>query len=553
MPSPGIMRFGLIGALSLAILPGLARPIQAQDQSVQVREELGRVQFPISCRPESQAQFERGASFLHSFRWKEADKEFREIAVRDSTCAMAEWGLAMALRGNPFLGEPPEANLREAWSLLSSATNLEAVTPREREYLEAVTVYFRNAGQHDHGARSLIYEVKMRELTQRYPDDLEARVFYARAVAANAIATDTTLERRVEIGAELDSLLASHPAHPGIAHYLIHIYDHPALAHRGLDAAHRFARSAPQTDHARHIPSHIYTRLGMWDEVIEANTFSLEVSREGVDSTEEAEEINDLRVHALDFLVYAYLQQGRDNDARKVVKELARLQERAPDARLLEPAHHVLAAVPARYALERRDWAGAATLPEPEASGSPSAQAVTRFARALGAARNRDLETTRAEFEKLLAVERSMPNTRGPWRRRTEAQRLAISAWVAFAQGDTTSALLLAAEAADREDSLEFHPALPPPVVPTRELLGDLLIEMWRYEDAGAEYEAVLQSAPNRARSLFGAAWSAQLLGEHESAADWFMRYLTLTQKGDGDRPEVVVAEAYVRRYARRQ
>lgn len=545
MPSPGTTGLGLMGVLSLAILPGATKSIRAQ-------EETGAVQFQISCGPESQARFDRGATLLHFFQWEEAGEVFREIVARDSTCVIAEWGLAMALRGNPFSGEPSKANLREAWSFLSDTTDLDATTPRERGYLEALSAYFRNHDHLDHRARSLTHEVKMRELTQRYPDDLEAKVWYARAAVTNAIISDATLERRTEIGTLLEALLAEHPAHPGISHYLIHAYDHPDLAHRGLDAARRFTRIAPPAHPARHIPSYIFARLGLWDDVIEADLSSLETSHDVPDSAG-AEVVPGSRFEVLDFLTYAYLQQGRDEEARKAVKAATRLRASTPDSSLAEPARYARATVSVRYALERRDWAGAANLKVLEDSEFPPAEAVTRFARALGAARHGDLETTRAEFERLLAIERSLPATQAHWRRRIEAQRLAVSAWASLAEGDTTNAAVLAAEAADREDSIGIHPGTPGPAVPARELLGDVLLEMGRYEDARTAYGAALRVAPNRARSLFGSAWAAQLLGDHDAAADWFKRYVTLTNKGDGDRPELAVAEAYVQGYARRR
>jgi tetratricopeptide (TPR) repeat protein len=495
--------------------------------------------------------FEQGVVLLHAFAWEEATQAFRNVAERDGSCLMAYWGLAMTLRLDPFGADAPQDNLRQGWAAVGEALGLDAGTPRERDYLEAIAAYYRDFDQLDHRARSLTYEVKMRELAQRYPDDLEATVFHARAAAVNAIAVDTTLERRREIGRMLDSLFEAHPEHPGIPHYIIKVYDTPELAHLGLDAARRYGVMVPTASHAQHIASHIFAHLGMWDETVAANLTAIRDSQR-LEVAADSVGRRVVRLHAMDYLIYAYLQQGRDSEARAFVRHAHSLDRESQSDRSAA-WQRARAAVPARYALERHDWVAAAALAVHAGEEVPSAEAITRFARALGAVREGDLETTRAEFDALLALERSLPPSQALWRRTIEAQRLAVSAWVALAEGDTTNALLLAAEAADRQEGIREDLGLPGQIVPTRELQADLLVEISRFEDAGAAYEAVLQRAPNRARSIFGAAWAAQLAGDHDAAADWYRRFLTLMAKGDGDRPELTVAEAYVRGYAQKQ
>ena len=536
---PPVTRSTVSLCLAIPLMIG-SLAAQSEESSLQPTQLAPRVDFSTSCAPSAQPLVEQGVAALHTFQFTGADSAFVQLAARDSTCLFAAWGRAMVLRADPYAGVPSDSSLQAGWSLLAEAIDHSSGTSRERDYLDALITFFRDFDKLDHRARALTYEVKMRDLAQRYPSDLEAQVLWLQAASANASFGDSTLERRRIIGTALQTLQAQHPEHPGIVHYLTRVYDHPELASLGVDAARRFATIAPGAFTAQHLPSHLYRRGGEWNDVVRANLAALDVAVHAKDS-----------VHVKDFLVYAYLQYGADEEARSIAKQSLTSSQSTSDSpsALTGIEQYALASIPVRYALERRDWALAAMLPLPTSDVSGPAEAMTHFARALGSARTGDLEVTRAEFEQLLAVERTLPEN-GDWRRVTEARRLAVSAWVALAEGDTTNALLLAAEAADREDQVESDPEVPGPVASTRELLGDLLVEVGRYDDARAAYQVVLEQQPNRARSVFGAAWAAQLAGDHEEAAEGYRRFLALMEDGNGDRPELAVAKAYVQAYA---
>lgn len=538
-----------LSAFAIACCLAFASAVSAQEPAPTAipGDQLGRVTLETSCAPAAQARLPGAVALLHSFWWERAEQAFQQVAETDSSCVMALWGLAMTLRLNPFAGAPPEENLRRGWALLQRAAIMRTGTPRERGYLEAIAGFYRDFDQLEHHTRMLTHEVKMRELASRYPDDVEATVFYALAAAANAPKNDSTYERHQEIGALLDTLLRRYPDHPGIAHYLIHIYDSPELAHLGLDAARRYAQIAPAAYHALHMPSHIFVRLGMWDETIGSNLASAAVAR-SLEEQDEANGIHHARLHAMDYLAYAYLQRGHDTEARALAHEAHRVDSVAPGGQAIGAAY-ALAAIPARYALERRDWAQAAKLPVRPSPDFPFAEAIGRFARGIGAARLGDLQGARSELNALQAVERKLGGD-AYWADLAKSQRLALSAWVAFAEGDTTNALLFAAEAADLEVAADKHPVTPGLITSARELQADLFVEFARYEDAYNAYTATLEREPNRARSVFGAAWAAQLAGEHAAAADWYARYVALMETATGDRPEVAVAKAYVKGYA---
>lgn len=538
MVSP-VTRSAVSLALAIPLMIG-SLAAQSEESSLQSSHFAPRVVFSTSCAPDAQPLLEQGVAALHTFQFAVADSAFVQVADRDSTCLIAAWGRAMVLRADPYVGVSSDSSLQAGWSLLAEEINRSSGTSRERDYLDALIAFFRDFDKLDHQTRALTYEVKMRDLAQRYPGDLEAQVLWLQAASANASFGDSTLERRRVIGTGLQSLHAEHPEHPGIVHYLTRVYDHPELASLGVEAARQFATIASGAFTAQHLPSHLYRRVGKWNEVVQANLAALDVAVHSKDS-----------VHAKDFLVYAYLQYGDDEEARSIAKKSLTSSQSTSDAQsvLTGIDRYALAAIPVRYALERRDWALAAVLPPPTSDATGPAEAMTHFARALGAARTGDVEVTRTEFEQLLAVERSLPEN-GDWRRITQARRLAVSAWVALAEGDTTNALLLAAEAADREDGVETDPEVPGPIASARELLGDLLVEVGRYDDARVAYQVVLEQQPNRARSVFGAAWAAQLAGDHEEAADGYRRFLALMEDGNGDRPELAVAKAYVQAYA---
>jgi tetratricopeptide (TPR) repeat protein len=500
-------RWVLLGAIGAAGLSTLAAErLFAQHEHGPAGpggEVVGRVVFHVSCRPATQPRFERAVALLHSFWYEEADTAFAAIVATDSLCGMGYWGLAMTAL-HPLWTPPNGLAAERGLAAADQAVSLTGGV--EREYAEAIATYYRDYATVDHRIRLLAYERAMERLVRRHPGDEEARAFYALALIANGQldTRDTTLARQRRAGAILEALLQRHPDHPGMAHYLIHAYDSPRLAARATAAADRYARIAPSVPHALHMPSHVYTRLGRWDASIAANLRSIGAARR-YEAAEHPGAMWDQRAHALDYLAYAYLQLGRDSAARGVVAEAAAATEAFPPGSLT--TDYALAAIPARYALERGRWADAATLAVRPAPSWPAAEAITHFARALGAARTARPDVAAAEVDTLGAIERMLADTGGAqayWSVGVKIQRMAADAWVALARGDTTRAIDEAAGAADLEDRTPLHPVSPGPVLPARELDGDLLLAIGRPAEAQRAYQRSLARQPNRLRSIAG-------------------------------------------------
>lgn len=528
-PAPQTVR-ALIPALTFALL-GLASSVYAQEhrQGPETGEKLGKVEFPVSCSAEARSAFERGAALLHSFFFEQADAAFDAVLAADPRCAMAYWGKAVGRMGNPFAGPPSAAASRAGLADVETGLALNP-TERERGYLEAIATLYREYDKTDARTRRFAYEEAMRRLAERHPDDVEARIFYALIVIANAPPTDQTYERQMRAAKILEPLFRERPDHPGLAHYLIHAYDAPPIARGGLDAALRYASIAPSAPHALHMPSHIFTRLGMWDESIETNRRSADVER-----------APGRKAHPMDYMVYAYLQTGRDEAARRAVAEAARLADEVQGV-----IAYNFVAMPARYALERGRWAEAAGLEVKGALNTP-AEAVTRFARGIGGARSGDANAARAEAGALARIRDALrAGGERDWAERVEAQRLAVEAWIARAEGRAEDALRRAEAAAAIEDQVEKHPVTPGPILPARELQGDLLLELGRPTEAVKAYEAALLREPNRARTLFGAARAAELAGRTEHAVRRYGEWLALMAKGDGTRPELAHAREFL-------
>ncbi|HEY8256622.1 MAG TPA: hypothetical protein VIG08_03110 [Gemmatimonadales bacterium] len=467
--------------------------------------QLGRVSFPTSCAPSVRQSFERSVALLHSFWYEQAGRGFKEVGAADSTCAMARWGEAMSLL-HPLWTPPSAADNEAGLQSARRAVALSREGSRERAYADAIAAYYTDYATVDAKDRLLGYERAMASLVERFPSDEEGRIFYALALIANGQndSRDTTLTRQRQAGEILEPLFRRHPQHPGLAHYLIHAYDSPALARRGIQAAGRYALIAPSVPHAQHMPSHIYVRVGRWDDVIAANRRSAE-SAAAFERQKGTTVMWDQRAHAFDYLVYAYLQEKRAADALAVVNEVSRVTEVFPAGALT--SDYALAAIPARYALERDDWAAAETLTVRPAPVWRAAEALTRFARAIGASRSGHLAAARAETDSLSTIESALAKAGGPqtyWSGQVRIQRMAAASWVAFAAGDTTAALSGALAAADLEDHTEKHPVTPGAVLPARELYGDLLMLSGRQDDARHAYQACLVRQPGRARSLAG-------------------------------------------------
>jgi len=524
-------------ALSVLVLAGAA-VASAHDG-----EKLGTVHFPVSCAPAVQADFERAVALLHSFWYEEALKAFTAVTTADPSCAMGYWGVAMSVY-YPLWQPPSPAMLQKGSAALEKTRGLTA-TPREKDYIGAIETYYRDNDKLDHRTRALAYEKAMEQVSQRYPDDREAAVFYALALNATAAPTDKTYANQLKAGAILNKVFAERPDHPGVAHYIIHSYDYPPLASRGLMAARGYAKTAPSVPHAQHMPSHIFTRLGLWQESIDSNRASASAgnayyAKLGKDT------VWDQTLHALDYVVYAYLQTGQDTQARAVLEELSAMQKAEPESFV---AAYAYAAIPARVALEQHRWSEAATL-NPASKPFPWerfawAEAITTFARAVGAARSGDAAKARAEVQKLDGYRITLVAAKQTyWAEQVNIQQQAAAAWAARAEGKNDEALKLMRAAADLEDSTEKHPVTPAPVVPARELLGEMLLDLNQPAQALVEFEASATREPNRFNGLFGAARAAELSGNRAKAKTLYATLVAMCDRADGDRPELRQAKA---------
>lgn len=515
----------------VAVLAALAAPRSSRAQDHVHVEELGTVSFPASCSAEAQALMHRAVAMLHSFWFPEARATFEAAAAADSGCGIAYWGVAMTHFGNPMAGGSGPQGQAAGWEAAQRAARMGARSERDRAYIDAALVLFRDYATRSNRERMVAYEEALGGIVQSHPDDVEAKIFHGIFVVATASPTDLTFAQQQRAAEALVDLYARHPRHPGLAHYIIHAFDSPPLARHALEAARRYADIAPAAPHALHMPSHIFTRLGYWDESIASNRRSADL-----------EPTPGGKSHPLDYLVYAYLQQGRDDMALAAMREIAGSTRGEYIAGTLG-GYNALA-MPARHALERDDWAAAGAL-EVIPTAAP-AEAVTRFARALGAARS---GRTAAAREELLALERLLAELRQQndayWALVVEAQRLAVSAWVAHGEGRHAEALELARRAADQEEQVEKHPVTPGPLIPARELLGDILMVHRQPAEALAAYERTLEREPNRARTLAGAARAARAAGQDERARRYYQALIELMDPASA-RPELAEARRFV-------
>ncbi len=541
------IRLALVASLGLAWVT-TARG-QEHEHAGPAPQQLGRVSFPTACAAAVQPGFERGVALLHSFWYEEAVQAFTDVVKADSTCAMGYWGWALSL-WHPLWTPPSPADLATGLAAAERAVRLTQQGSRERAYAGAVASYYRDYDKLDFRTRLVAYEQAMEQVVARNPQDEEAKAFYALALIAVGYATpqDTALSRQAKAGQILEPLFQKNPNHPGLAHYLIHAYDFPRFASRAEQAADDYARIAPSVPHANHMPSHIYTRLGQWDESIVSNLRSADAARR-FEEQQHLGALWDQRGHAMDYLEYAYLQEGRDREAREVAETAAGVTAVFPPNSLTND--YALAAIPARYALERGQWGEAVALVVRPAPGWRGTEAITHFAHAIGAARAGDAVRAAAEIDTLSQLETALTAAGGPqgqWAVQATIQRLAAQAWLARASGRNDEATRLASAAADLDDVTDKHPVTPGAVLPARELEADLLLELGKPAEALKAYEASLRRAPGRARSLFGAARAAELAGDQAAARRWYQRLLEVTAKGDGTRPEVEVAKKAVAR-----
>ena len=551
------------GAPFLAVLIGGLVALGAETSVVPEPGDLrtaGSVDFPVSCASTARAEFIRGVALLHSFFYEEARRIFTSVAEKDPTCAMAQWGIAMTW-WHPIWTPPTPDEMSAGKAAIEKAMGMIAGTERERGFIQALNVYYNSSdspnagavGQSCHGPvgardRVVAYEKAMRQLSEKYPDDFEAQTFYAFAILALGYATptDTTLAKQLQAASLLEKLWKKNPNHPGVTHYLIHSYDYPALAERGLAAARSYSSIAPWVPHALHMPSHIFTRLGMWEESIAANRSSADASRAYAkmrhrDATE-AEEL-----HALDYMAYAYLQEGQDAKAKEIVDFAATVHKTNPELEF--SGAYALAAIPSRYALERNAWSDAAALRVPALphwSSFPFMEALIEYAHALGRAHTGDLEGARKAMDRMRQLRDATTDPKFDYfKRQLDQQMQAASAWVAYGEGKKEDAVDLLRRTADAEDILGKHPVSPGALVPAREQLGDLLLKLDRPKEAQREFEAALKIYPGRFRGLYGAALAAEQIGEKEKAQHYYAKLAEQTAKADGSRSELAQLREY--------
>ena len=505
-------------------------------------EKLGEVNFPISCSAAAQAQFNRALAMLHSFFFPETVKAFTALARQEPSCAMAHWGIAISQRPNPLVAPFPAEMMKSGWEAIEAARAAGARTQREKDWIEALAVFFKDYDKVDLRTRTLAYEAAMARLTERYPDDTEAAIFYALALNEAVDLSDKTYARQFKAAAILQTIEPRQPNHPGIAHYIIHSYDFAAICQQGLPAARRYAQLAPTAPHALHMPSHTFSMLGMWDDSIAANVKTIAASQDYA-AKNNLDGIYAAVPHSYDFMQYAYLQLGQDGKARALMAEAGAVQK---IFRPILGSETGLAAVSARYMLERQDWRGAAALPSPVAVNALPARAITHFARALGAARSGDLTAAQADIDKLSEFSAALGKTNQPyWAGQVDVQILAAQAWLAQGRGNRAEALKLMRAAADLEDRSEKHVAMENRLYPMRELLADLLMEQDQAAAALTEYEASMKNAPERLRGFYGAAKAAAASGDREKSAVYFNSLARLTRNADSDRAEIREAKQF--------
>jgi tetratricopeptide (TPR) repeat protein len=509
-------------------------------------EKLGRVQFPVSCTAAAQTQFDQALGALHSFWYEEALRMFTAVTETDPGCAMGYWGIAMSIY-YPLWVPPSQATLQKGINAIEKAKSIGTKTDREGAYIAAIEAFYKDSDKLDHRTRTVAYEKALEGIHLQYPNDSEAAIFYALALNATAPPTDKTYAKQLKAGEILEKVFAEQPDHPGVAHYIIHSYDNPALASRGIPAAQRYVKIAPSVPHVQHMPSHIFTRMGLWRESIQSNLGAVAASKAYAAKAHPGAAYYE-HLHALDYLAYAYLQGAQDREAKNVLDELRAIKKVQPEA---FQAAYAFAAIPARYTLERRRWSEAAALTVTPTtfpwSRFPWSEAVTHFARAMGSARSGNVANARKDIEKLESLQDALVKAKDSyWAKQVDIQRRVATAWYLRTERKNDEALQFMQSAADLEDSTDKHPVTPAPIQPARELLGEMLLELGDPAQALKEFEASHRIEPNRFRGLYGAAKAAQATGDREKARHYYQRLVSLCERADTDRPEVKEAKAYL-------
>ncbi len=521
---------------SIAVALSFSQPVFAQEETDQ---RLGTVHFETSCNEGAQSRFDRAMRYQHSFWYRESRELFEEVLKADPDCGIAHWGVALSLQNNPH-APPPVGNLPLGLAAVEKGRAVGAKTQRERDFINAMAAFYTDYDKVDHRTRVLNYLKAMEAVAQTYPNDDEAQILYAIELNVAAPPSDKTYAMQLKGAAILEPIFRRQPRHPGVAHYLIHLYDTPALAEKGLDAARRYAQIAPSAPHAQHMPSHIFTRVGYWKESISSNT-------ESVRAAKASNEAND-QLHAMDYLVYAYLQTGQDAKAQAVIDEMGRA---SGFAETFIAGPYALAASPARYALERGNWNAAAQLPV-RPTPLANVEAITHFARALGAARLGEVDAAKAEIARLAELREKLREAKDAyWAEQVDIQRQVATAWVLYAEGKYEDALNAMSAAAVAEDKTEKHPVTPGVPIPARELYGTMLLERGMAGAALAAFEATLKKEPNRLGATLGAGSAAEQMGDSAKARQHYAAVVALTENADPVRQQVAHAREFVAASAR--
>jgi tetratricopeptide (TPR) repeat protein len=503
-------------------------------------EKLGTVNFETSCKAETRADFNRAVALLHSFEFRPASETFTKVLAADPSWAIAHRGLAMCQWGNPFGGIKAGPLLERGRDAAAKGLATGSPTPRERAYIAAVSELYKDAETVPHRNRTLAYAKAMEAVQRDHPKDVEAKIFHALAVNQTALTTDKTFSAQLQAAQILEPLWKQYPDHPGLPHYIIHAYDHPPLAPKALDAARKYSTIAPSAPHALHMPSHTFTRVGYWKDSVETNIKS--------EQTALKQSVIGEALHAMDYQAYAYLQMAQDQKAKAVLDRLAPTVAKL-DLNAMGGAAAPVAglyarnAIAARWALERGMWAEAAALPV-QSSSFPQVDAITHYARAIGAARAGKPADAKPDVEKLAALRDAL--AKDPyWTEQVDIQRQNATAWIAFAEGRKDEAISLMRKAADAEDATDKSAISPGPIAPARELLGEMLLEAGNAKDALVAFEATMKKEPNRFRGAYGAARAAEAMGNKTAAAKFYRQVLEIAKDSDNQRPELKRARSF--------
>jgi tetratricopeptide (TPR) repeat protein len=521
-------------AMAVALSAGLSLSQTAYGQAGD--EKLGKVNFETSCTPEAQKLFNGGMLYQHSFWYRASQRAFEDVLKADPECGIAYWGIALSLLWNPHTA-PPAKNLADGSAVIAKGKSVGAKTQRERDYLDALGVMYADYETIDHRTRLQAYARAMEQLALRYPNDDEAQIHYALALNTSASPADKTYANQLKGAALLEPISQRQPEHPGVAHYLIHLYDYPPIAEKGLDAARRYAKIAPAAAHAQHMPSHIFTRVGSWDESIASNMQAARVAKDARDYHDQ--------LHAMDYEVYAYLQLGQDSKAKAIIDEMVTVTGFTES---YLPGPYALAVSPARFAIDRGDWRAAAEL---QVRPTPLAQveAITHFARALGAARVGNPEAAKVDIARLGELRDKLRQAKDVyWSEQVDIEAQIASAFVLEAEGKADEALKAMSAAADAEDRSEKHQVTPGVPKPARELYGVMLLERGMAKEALSAFEATLKKEPNRLGAYVGAAKAAEKAGETEKAMEYYKKIVTIAGDADQTRTEVGEARAFLTR-----